>query len=482
MAQRVHADLVPVMAERNTRMTRSEAPRESAPSGDFMQMLNNQIARPVQPESRDGAGTRADEPSRERLSRPEESGSVESTRVDTPREPQKQADHVRNGEAQDNQQRPVAARENEGSAERKREVEGDTKTRSASQTRKDETERRKNDVHDDSARQVNILMQMKLQQAQVAQTPVIDRIQRALDLVKRSPRQNEQMRELKDTLLALRDMVSRQDSSPKSGTAGRIERLADKLDALIRRLENGQKGRAGEHEVRDLVADIKREMRGFAEAAQRPVVQTAQRHHEKGADSEQKGQAAGVERTVVSHEIHRPSGGEASTSGGNDSNIGFNQFRNEQANRQTAAANQAAPKMQHFGEQLQTIMDNARIVVRDARNGSFSMNMYPESLGRVNVNLGLENGVIHGRFLVDSVEAKEMLLDNLGLLREKMEEAGISVGEFQVNVRDEGRRFTAEDSDEAFPVLPRRSASIEAERGYDAGAMDLYDGALNVIA
>jgi hypothetical protein len=108
--------------------------------------------------------------------------------------------------------------------------------------------------------------------------------------------------------------------------------------------------------------------------------------------------------------------------------------------------------------------------------------MYPESLGRVNVNLGLENGVIHGRFLVDSVEAKEMILDNLGILRERMEEAGISVGEFQVNVRDEGRRFTAGEREEDIPLLPRRAAAVEAERGYDAGAMNLYDGALNVIA
>jgi hypothetical protein len=277
--------------------------------------------------------------------------------VDAPREPQKQADHIGNGEAQENRQRQVVARENEGSSERKREVEGDTKPRSASQTRKDEAERRKNDVHDDPARQVNSLMQMKLQQAQTGQTPLLDRIQRALDLAKRSARQNESMRELKDTLLALRDMVSRQDASPKSGTAGRVERLADKLDALLRRLENGQKGRAGEHEVRNLVADIKREMRGFAEAAHRPAVQSAQRRQEKGADSEQKWQAVQMERVAVSHEMHRPSGGEASTSGGNDSNMGFSQFRNEQVNRQTAASNQAAPKMQHFGEQLQTIME-----------------------------------------------------------------------------------------------------------------------------
>ncbi len=470
------------MAERNARMTRSEVPREGAPSGDFMQMLNNQIARPAQPDSRDSAGPRPEEPSRERLSRPDEAGGVDSTRADIIRDAQKPAERVLNGEAQEAQQRHVAARESEGAAERKSEVEGDAKSRPAAQNRKDETDRRKGDVNDDPARQVNIMMQVKAQQAQPSRTPVLDTIQRALDLVKRSPRQSESTRELKDTLLALRDMVSRQDVSAKSATQGRMERLADKLDALVRRLENGQKGRAGEHEVRVLVADIKREMRGFAEAAQRPAVQAAQRHHEKGADAEQKGQAAGIERAAVSHEMHRPSGGEASTSGGNDSNIGFNQFRNEQASRQTAAANQAAPKMQHFGEQLQTIMDNARMVVRDAKNGSFSMNMYPESLGRVNVNLGLENGVIHGRFLVDTVEAKEMILDNLGLLREKMEEAGISVGEFQVNVRDEGRRFAAGEREEDLPVLPRRAAAMEAERGYDAGAMDLYDGALNVIA
>ncbi len=89
-----------------------------------------------------------------------------------------------------------------------------------------------------------------------------------------------------------------------------------------------------------------------------------------------------------------------------------------------------------FREQLQTIIDNSRVTVRDSRNATFSVKLNPKELGNINVNIGLEHGVLSGKFLVDSAESKELLLQNLVYIKQQLEESGISVGEFQVNINN----------------------------------------------
>lgn len=168
-----------------------------------------------------------------------------------------------------------------------------------------------------------------------------------------------------------------------------------------------------------------------------------------------------------------------SDSEGRDAGIGINAGRNVQS-QMKSAAQAAAQRMPLANEQFESIMNNARVVVRDGKNGSFIMNLYPESLGRVNVNLGLEDGVIVGRFLVDSGEARDMMVENLDQLRTVMEEAGIQVGSFQVNVRGERERLVRE-LQESLAGRGRR-APVEAQRDYEIQSYRAHDGALDVIA
>ncbi len=141
---------------------------------------------------------------------------------------------------------------------------------------------------------------------------------------------------------------------------------------------------------------------------------------------------------------------------------------------------QPVQRMPLGSEQFESIMNNARMVVKDGRNGSFAMNLYPERLGRVNVNLGLEDGVIVGRFLVDTREARDAMMDNIDSLRVLLEEAGIQVGGFQVNVRGERERLVRDLQDAMARHMSRGSRELRQE--YEVQTYRSHDGALDVIA
>jgi flagellar hook-length control protein FliK len=79
--------------------------------------------------------------------------------------------------------------------------------------------------------------------------------------------------------------------------------------------------------------------------------------------------------------------------------------------------------------------------VTDNRNGNVTMRLNPESLGRVSINLGLENGVLHARFTVESEEAKSALQNNMNHLCDRLLAEGIALGSFDVNVDDRHQGF-----------------------------------------
>lgn len=140
----------------------------------------------------------------------------------------------------------------------------------------------------------------------------------------------------------------------------------------------------------------------------------------------------------------------------------------------------AAQRMPFMNEQFELLMQQARITVRDAHNGTFAMNLYPESLGRVNVNLGLEDGVLVGRFLVDTPEAREAMMESMDRLLAQLADAGIEVGAFQVNVRGERDRLV--QNLQGYFAENRKRTENEGSSEYDAHTVRTHDGLLDVIA
>jgi flagellar hook-length control protein FliK len=160
-------------------------------------------------------------------------------------------------------------------------------------------------------------------------------------------------------------------------------------------------------------------------------------------------------------------------------NGGLNNFKGFQSLMKNANAPADMPKTRLFNEQMQDIMQNARIFVRDGKNGSFSVNLYPESLGKVNINLGLEHGILTGKFLVENEDAKQILLDNIAALKEQLEGAGISVGDFHVNVRDESEKYFSGTETAAGPVT--REFTGEASGEYELNSVYHHDGSIDLV-
>ena len=140
-------------------------------------------------------------------------------------------------------------------------------------------------------------------------------------------------------------------------------------------------------------------------------------------------------------------------------------------------------KAADFKESLQEIIDKAKVTVRDSRNGAFTIRLNPQELGNVNVNLVMENGVITGKFLVDNEDVKTMLLSSLNDLKYQMEEAGISVGEFSVNVNDQREKYLKQKDDESLNRLAFLNSDREVTAAADqyVASSAMHTGHINMV-
>ncbi|MCL1833272.1 MAG: flagellar hook-length control protein FliK [Leptospirales bacterium] len=139
-------------------------------------------------------------------------------------------------------------------------------------------------------------------------------------------------------------------------------------------------------------------------------------------------------------------------------------------------------KMPDFKENLQEIIDKAKITVRDSRNGTFTVRLNPQELGSVNVNLIMKNGIITGKLLVDNEDVKNLLLNNLQELKLQLTEAGIEVGEFNVGVDSRHERNFSGNGDELY-VLPSFDSDREiasASQIYNS-VSEMHIGHINMI-
>ena len=99
----------------------------------------------------------------------------------------------------------------------------------------------------------------------------------------------------------------------------------------------------------------------------------------------------------------------------------------------------------------------------------------------MNVNLGLENGIVNARFLVDNNETKDLLMQNLNNIMDQLEEAGITVGEFQVNVRGD-RNFQKNDDTENIEHVFSNIEDVQAVSTlYDINSLASQEGGINLI-
>ncbi len=309
---------------------------------------------------------------------------------------------------------------------------------------------------------------------------LLSHIQHMLTLLKSARDTGRELKELKQVLSEARDALARhKDKADRSA----VEQISARLKVLAKKIEGLASSGIFDGVIRRELKLVKNESVLLAEA-----LKAGDKRSERMPRDFKKSEMDAAENKKGSNDRISPiltvSGDEVRESpvlknqAGN-TNLEFQFMKNSQAAEKIRTAPAPVHKPPLFDEQMQSIIQNAKVTVRDAKNGSFSLRLYPESLGRVNVNLGLEQGTLTGRFLVDTVEVKQALLEQVSILRDQLQEAGISVGEFQVNVRDGGSRpFNHE---EPPPGGFYRAPLAEMSGRYETNSMRHHDGALDVI-
>jgi hypothetical protein len=304
----------------------------------------------------------------------------------------------------------------------------------------------------------------------------LDPLRMLLGLLKIIPEESKEVHKLKNAMQEFNDYLQGRGGGARGGRE--LENLLSRLKSLLDKISGEGKEGENTNRQRPDAPGIKEEAKNFLE-----ILNRLSRKNDKSApvngDSELKDTKNGSGRMDLSITVDKGQRKEGAAPRNNDSSFNFQSYRGgENAVKQNPAAPHVI-RNNAFSEQLQSIIQNARIVVKDGNSGSFSMRLFPESLGRVNVNLGLDQGVLTGRFLVDTQEAKNLLLENISSLMEQLEESGIEVGGFQVDVRDSEKSFY-ENPD--GPRSGRNTPVLAALSGrFEENSVPLHDGMLDMI-
>lgn len=125
------------------------------------------------------------------------------------------------------------------------------------------------------------------------------------------------------------------------------------------------------------------------------------------------------------------------------------------------------------------LVERLEVMVSDRRS-EVRFQLKPESLGRVVIKLEMVDGAINGKMVVQNAELKEIVLANLSHLKDSLEQQGIPVSRFSVDVGGE-RSFSQQQfyqENRHFPAY-RSSHSLYEEqeealswRWNDGGTVD----------
>ncbi len=323
-------------------------------------------------------------------------------------------------------------------------------------------------------------------------------INHILEMLKGAAFDKKQSNEIKSTLLELKNSVETKNNfadkkSVVSPAVPDIKNLLDRLEKLVETVND----RSGSKKLRSKEFNFeKKQDAGIADNA---TVQTLRkqisnlideikqhlniRRQENAAYGNNEPDNKNINAHKVFNEVPANEKKENTHSKDNGAAFNFSSFRKETESaasiRQKPDAGYAG-KRSGFGDQLDIIMQNAKVTMQDSRNGSFSIRLYPESLGKVNVNLSLEQGVLFGKFLVDSTDAKDALLENIQSVIDRLREEGISVGGFNVNVRDEKKPFF-EYSEEVPLHMAAGMQTGSAGAEYESNSSYVHSGEIDMI-
>ena len=126
----------------------------------------------------------------------------------------------------------------------------------------------------------------------------------------------------------------------------------------------------------------------------------------------------------------------------------------------------------------QSLNDNIKWLVNNNIQNA-RINLYPESLGHVNVSLNLEDTKLTVNFLANSIAAKEIIESNLSSLRDHLNESGIDLEEATVNSQfssnEEQDTQTSENENKSiYPSLSVNDEDLSNQANIREEAISLH--------
>ena len=163
--------------------------------------------------------------------------------------------------------------------------------------------------------------------------------------------------------------------------------------------------------------------------------------------------------------------------------FGFQETLKETAGVQARQAAQApqrpAPAWQNQSTIFQQVQEKLQLGIKQG-GGKVDMTLHPESLGRVQVHIRVEDGVMKTVLVADDAAVRDVLLNQQNDLKASLAQHGVKVGEFSVllsndgqggawnsdnpsgSTRGEGSQSETEVQSEAAEAIPRRSVNPDA--------------------
>ncbi|MBN2040556.1 MAG: flagellar hook-length control protein FliK [Spirochaetes bacterium] len=302
-----------------------------------------------------------------------------------------------------------------------------------------------------------------------------------LDKIKGNSPGKEQIKELKSALIEIKEQLF-----SKKGEILQNRELTAIFNKLKHLLDTGNRKvdiRINDHKEIFNIAELKKEISKLIKSISEKPEKIAVRDNDSGSLNKNSiNQKLHAENSVAEakdfSEIKDFSGGNKE----NSSNHSFQFLKKDPEISLSLSRNNVQPAAgkNNFSGQLDKIVQNAKIYIKDSKNGSFTLRLHPESLGRVNVNLNLEHGVIIGKFLVETSDAKDALMENMAAVREKLQDNGIAVGDFQVNVRDQNGS-ASDFNDREFPYVASGNQNESVNAEYIINSVYYHDGKIDFI-
>lgn len=297
----------------------------------------------------------------------------------------------------------------------------------------------------------------------------------------------------KDILLQKTTLARKQTASMEQQTAPADDKLiAKKADQFLARLEQMFRKNSPKDFKQEHLAAISDDMKKtIAEIRQAAVKHTKPHASDAAVTVAVKNDAARTETVPATESAAKDSGSallavapSAAAKSDGDTSSSFSFMKQSQGFKDISLSAKDSPasalRGTSFSDHVDEIISKSRLTVRDGQNGTMAFRLNPDSLGSVNVNIGLENGVLSAKFLVDSEEAKQTLGADLNALKATLAQEGIELGQFQVDVRA-GNSGSSGDADKT-PHHAFRTVSEEEKisRDYDNASIPSHNGMIDM--